>query len=365
MKCGAVKQLIVCLLSLWLFVSLGSEAGTHLGLPSVPFVDAEDIPAKAELGRMLFFDQRLSANGRVSCVSCHVPEFAFTDGRARSRGINDSVEGTRNAPSLLNLAWQGSFFWDGRVPTLESQVLEPLFSPVEHGLSGSEDLLKRIRQYKSYEDGFSAAFSVLPHQISQHHVASALATYLRGLVSADSRADRYMYGADSSALTRTEIEGLNLFVGRAGCATCHKVDTEAALYTDNQFHALPVSFAQFPNKLPIVIERISNASEVELAMMIQTDPEVAALGRFAVTKVPAHIGAFRTPSLRNVAVTAPYMHDGSIGSLESAVEQEIYYRGLVDGRPLILTLEEKLALVDFLKALTGFVPDNNYQNHAN
>jgi cytochrome c peroxidase len=342
-------------------VILGSMAAAQaagrtqamLGLPPVPIPsDNPQTPEKVALGRALFEDKRLSADGKVSCSTCHQAELAFTDGRAVAQGV-EQRGGTRNSPTLINSAYLHPLFWDGRRGTLEEQAADPLINPVEHALANHDELLARVRADAKYTAGFRAVFGVAPEAIGTEHVVKALAAFERTLVAGDSPFDRFQYGGDVSALSVAQIRGLGLFTGRAGCAACHTIDKDSALLTDNQFHTIGIGQAEVQSGLAGKAMRLVHLSPSERDRSITSDPEVAALGRFAVTLKPGDVGRFRTPTLRNVALTPPYMHDGSVPTLAEAVEREVYYRGLEAGRPLVLTPQEKQDLVAFLEALTS------------
>lgn len=324
-----------------------------LGLPSLSIPqDNPQTPEKVALGRALFDDKRLSADGTVSCSTCHQPDRAFTDGRTVAQGAGHRT-GTRNTPTLINSACLTSLFWDGRRESLEAQAADPLVNPVEHALKSHDEILVRVRTDATYGAGFRAAFGVAPESIGIEHVLKALAAFERTLVAGDSPFDRYRYGGVPSALSIAQVRGLGLFTGRARCATCHTIGTEHALLTDQEFHTIGIGQARIQSGLADRATRLVRLSRAELDRSIMSDPDVAALGRFAVTLKPGDIGRFRTPSLRNVALTAPYMHDGSVPTLAEAVEREVYYRGLESGRPLVLTPREKADLVAFLEALTS------------
>jgi cytochrome c peroxidase len=324
-----------------------------LGLPPVPIPrDNPQTPEKVALGRALFDDKRLSADGQVSCSTCHQPDRAFTDGRVLAQGVRQQ-NGTRNAPTLINSAYLTSLFWDGRRGSLEEQAGDPLVNPVEHGLDSHEELLARVRADAAYAAGFRAAFDAAPEAIRLEHVVKALAAFQRTLVAGDSPFDRYRYGGDPGALSDAQVRGLGLFAGRAGCTACHTIGKEDALLTDNAFHTIGIGQERAQPRLADRTMRLVRLSPSERDRSITSDPEIADLGRFAVTLKPADIGRFRTPTLRNVALTAPYMHDGSVPTLGEAVAREVYYRGLESGRPLVLTPQEKADLVAFLEALTS------------
>jgi cytochrome c peroxidase len=339
-------------------ISSDNIAESRLGLPPIPDEGNSDSNRKViSLGKRLFFDSRLSADGKVSCGKCHLPSLAFTDGRARSLGYRNQV-GTRNAPSLLNVVYQKSLFWDGRTADLESQVSAPLTNPVEHALTSASDVLNVIGSDPSYVKTFAGAFKVDSHGIDTGMVAQALSAYERSLLSGGSAFDHYRYGHDSDALSPEAARGLAIFRNRAQCVTCHAIGDSSALFTDGEFHMSPLRLpAEVGSHLGSLTKKVLAAKESniprELERLIATDSDVAALGRFIVTLSPADIGKFKTPSLRNVALTAPYMHDGSIKTLEEAVELELYGRGNTLNYPIALTANEKLDLISFLHALTS------------
>ena len=308
------------------------------------------------LGEQLFSDPRLSADGQVSCATCHRPEHAFSDGLPVAAGTT-GLHGTRNTPSLLDVAQQRSLFWDGRRPSLESQSLDPLLNPVEHGLRNDADLLARVRADERYAKAFHTLWGVDREGITPQHVAQALAAYERTLVSTATPFDRFRAG-DVAALPLPARRGWQLFSDRAQCTRCHAVEGDRPLFTDHQFHSLAVGLRRIERKLPALTERLvqwrSEGRPVDHVLL--NDADIATLGRFVFTLAPADIGKFKTPALRNVALTAPYMHDGSVATLTDAVELELYYRGTQDGRPLILTPSEREDLVAFLKALTSDAP---------
>lgn len=346
----------------WVYVLVGlltavvaaeSRSGeiSRLGLPA-PASAAFTTSNAASLGRRLFFDARLSSNASISCASCHQPDKAFSDAKPVAVGIRGR-EGTRNTPSVINAALHESQFWDGRRRSLEEQVLDPFVNPAEHGLANHEELLSLLGEIEDYRAEFRKAFDASADAITLRAVAQALTEFVRSLLAGDSAFDRYAYGGDSAALQEPAKRGLALFQGRAQCATCHSIGERDAAFTDNRFHNIGVGLKAVSPKLAGLARRIARTSKEELDSLLGTDSDVAALGRFVVTKDPADIGKFRTPTLRNVALTAPYMHDGGIATLEEAVDHELYYRGQSMGRPVILTPSEKADLVAFLRALTS------------
>lgn len=276
---------------------------------------------RVALGARLFVDPLLSVDRSVSCSSCHRPAHAFSDSIPFSRGAHGRA-GKRNAPSILNVVYRSSFFWDGRANSLEEQVLQPIQDSLEMDLSLAE-LETRVRASASYSRAFRRAFG---EDVSAQNIARALSSYLRTLRSGNAAIDGFKNG-DTTALSPVARRGIDLFVGKAHCAACHLGPN----LSDGDFHSTGVAFRGDTLRDP---------------------------GRFAVTGRAEDRGLFKTPSLRNVAVTAPYMHDGSVRTLEEVVE--FYDAGgrrnpnldpLV--RPIHLAPDEKRALVEFLRGLTG------------
>jgi cytochrome c peroxidase len=318
-------------------------------------VDAKAVAASA-LGEMLFSDPRLSADGRVACATCHQPERGFADGRPQAIGFAGQ-RGTRNTPSLLDVGRQRSLFWDGRRAALEDQALDPLLNEREHGLRDEAELLARLRGDGRYAGLFAAAFGVPVGQATARQVGEALAAYERTLVSVPAPVDRFLDG-DRGALSEAARRGWVIFDQAAHCTRCHPATArpgEPALFTDHGFHALGVGLRRIERALPQLTQRLValRAAGRPLGREVLLDADLAELGRFAVTLDPRDLGAFKTPGLRNVARTAPYMHDGSVATLADAVDLEVYQRGATDARPLILTPAERADLIVFLEALTS------------
>jgi cytochrome c peroxidase len=303
----------------------------------------------------LFFDTALSANGQISCASCHRPEQVFSDGRPVGVGI-DGRAGTRNTPTLINAALHEAQFWDGRRLSLEEQTLDPFVNPAEHGLASHDSLLAILRKDASYRRDFLCASPAAADPVALDNVARALAAFVRSLAAGDSQFDRYFYGGERSALGESAARGVELFRGRAQCTACHIIGEREASFTDGRFHALGIGLERIAPKLGALAARVVRMPQAQVDALIAQDADVAALGRFLVSRDPADIGKFRTPSLRNVARTAPYMHDGSVATLEEAVDHELYYRGRLQGRPLVLTPGERADLVAFLRSLNSLAP---------
>jgi cytochrome c peroxidase len=270
----------------------------------------------------------------------------------RAKGIGGRT-GSRNTPTIINAAYLGSQFWDGRSSSLEAQAKQPFFNPVEHGLADEKKLLELTHQDDEYRTFFAEAFGVMGADISLDHVAKALAAYERTLAAGNTPFDKYEFLHDRAALSPSAQRGLELFKGRAGCATCHVIEKGHAIFSDHGFHRLGVGLKRLDSQLTELAIKVEKLSASELEAVRLTDADISELGRFLVTRNPADIGKFRTPGLRNVALTAPYMHDGSVSTLEEAIELELYYRGVAQGRPLILTPREKADLKEFLESLSS------------
>lgn len=315
--------------------------------------DASLLAQRIALGKQLFNDPSLSADGTVRCASCHMPERSYTDGRAVAIGVYGRA-GTRNTPSLLNIAAanEPAFFWDGRRTVLEQAVLDPLTNPVELGLHDQTQVMQRIAQNSAYRAAFAQAFPTRGDTFTLDEVGVALATYIRSLTPPKSAFDRYGHG-DRTALNPRAQLGLALFQGKAGCAECHRLEGASPAFTDHAYHRSGVGMDGIAANLPTLTQGVIARSLQGGAIgdRVATHTDEAQLGRFNVTLEPADIGLFRTPSLHGVSRTAPYMHDGSVPTLDDAIDREVYYRSLQAGRPLNLSVEERLDLAEFLRSL--------------
>lgn len=348
-----------------MLVSWPIESGGEtlpLGLPpvSVPPNNLQSAE-KIAIGKALFHDRRLSADGKVSCATCHKPDHAFTDGLPVAVGAYGR-KGTRNTPSLLNVAYLTSLFWDGRRTQLEEQAKDPFVNQREHGHADHNTVVRIVQGDDRYVEAFRRIFGVQTADIDMRHIGDAIASFERSLLSGNSPFDRYFYGSNKQAMSPQAVHGLEVFQGRARCVTCHTIGAREALFTDNQFHRIGVGFDRIVPRLGALAKKITDTPAAELDALVVGDPEISALGRYVVTGRVADVAKFRTPSLRNVALTAPYMHDGSVATLQEAIEQEIYYRSAESGRPLVLTSEEKAALIAFLSALTTQAHPNSSTN---
>ena len=278
-------------------------------------------PAKIALGKKLFFDKRLSADGTVACATCHAPRFGFTDGQPVSTGIGGQ-QGGRSAPTVINRLFSKQQFWDGRAADLEDQALGPIQSPIEMG-NTLENVMATLEKLPGYVAAFKTAYG--DPQITPERIAQAIASFERTVLSGNSPFDRYAAGA-KQALSAAARRGLALFRGKTGCQFCHA----GFNFTDERYHNIGVG-------------------------MDKLKPDS---GRYTVTKQEADTGAFKTPTLRHIHATTPYMHDGSLKTLMAVVEY--YNKGGTPNphlskqiKPLNLTKQEKADLVAFLHALTG------------
>jgi len=350
---------------LWLVVPV--SVAESLGLPPVPVPsDNPQSPEKIALGDKLFHDTRFSATGEVSCATCHDRGKAFTDSPLTvSEGIN-KLTGTRNAPTVVNAAYMTSMFWDGREPDLEGQSGQPFLNPVEMALPDHQPILDIVRKDPDYVAAFKTVFGKSGDQVTMKEVKQAIASFERTLVSGDSPFDRYYFGGETDAMSAAAIRGLEVFLNRGRCVSCHTISQNYALFTDNRFHNLNVGFERIGKDVTELAIAFSAAkatgTDVDIAVL--TNKNTSELGRFAIDDQWTSMGSFKTPTLRNIEQTAPYMHDGSLKTLKDVVD--FYTNGgrvketdpvnaFQSGgiRPLDITGREKSDLVAFMKALTS------------
>jgi len=335
-----------------LIISSSVLADKNLGLPPLLVPDDNSQTAeKIALGQLLFNDKRFSADGSVSCASCHQADKAFTDGLPVAIGINRQ-RGTRNTPSVVNAAFYQTQFLDGRANSLEEQAFGPFVNPIEHGLANHQAIVDVIRQDANYIQQFSKVFHVSADAVTINHVVKAIAGFERTLIAGNSPFDRYYFGMDQSAISMSAARGSRIFRRKGNCLTCHEISLNNALFTDNRFYNIGVGFKQLT---PVLEALKAGKNPDDLAL---TDVQRSELGRFNVTKALADLGKFKTPTLRNIALTAPYMHDGSMKTLEEVIEH--YDKGgdknpFIDAKifPLHLTQQEKADLLAFMKSLTS------------
>jgi len=305
-----------------------------LGLPEVPV--PADNPVTAEtvaLGRKLFYEKKPSADNTLSCAQCHSPQLGFTDGRKHSTGVGGKT-GTRNAPTVINAAYSTAQFWDGRAASLELQAAGPIANPVEMNQPHDVSVAK-LSADPEYQKLFEKAFG--PGPITIGKVEKSIAGFERTVISGNSAFDKYQYGGDRTALSPSALRGLAVFKDKqkGNCVTCHTISEKYALFTDGKYHNIGVG--------------VNSEGEI-------TDP-----GRYAESKAELDRGAFKTPSLRNVGLSAPYMHDGSLKTLKDVVD---FYAGGGNSNPNLdkeikerkLTGQEREDLIEFLESLSGDIP---------
>ena len=332
-----------------------------LGLPPVP-VPAENplTTKKILLGRKLFFDRRLSINNTFSCAMCHIPEQGFTNNELETAVGVEGRSGKRNTPTVYNVAYFGKIFHDGRESTLEQQVWAPFLARNEMANPSIGYVINKIRAIDEYDSLFEEAFD--GRGPTMETIGMALASYQRTLNAADSPFDRWYYGKEKNAVSDQVKRGFKLFAGKGACSACHLVQKEYALFTDDQLHNTGLGYE-------VSMAPDSGTTRVQLAPGIFTELENSViesvsrgkendLGLYEVTEDPNDRWKFRTPSLRNVALTAPYMHNGSFHTLREVID--FYNEGGIPNellspliRPLNLTESEIGDLLAFLQSLTG------------
>jgi cytochrome c peroxidase len=331
-----------------------------LGLP--PMEVPADAPVTAEtlaLGRRLFFDRRLSLNGTFSCAMCHVPEQGFASNELQTAVGIEGRTVRRNTPSLYNVGYFPILFHDGRETRLKHQVWGPLLAANEMGNPSIASVVEKLRRLPEYEGKFEIAFGGGP---DMETVGKALASYERALTCGDSPFDRWYYGGAPAAVGDAVKRGFAVFTGKGGCAGCHPVGPEDALFSDGGLHNTGIGYRASMGRKPPK-RRIQVAPGVSLDVAGEligkvSEPRPSDLGRYEITQDPDDRWKYKTPSLRNLTLTAPYMHDGSIPTLAAVVafyDQGGVENPLLDPRigPLGLSAQERADLVAFLEALTG------------
>jgi cytochrome c peroxidase len=330
-----------------------------LGLPSLP-PSALASPERIELGRELFFDRRLSFNSTLSCGMCHIEGQAFASTQSSTAVGFEGKSLRRNAPSLLNVVYQKSLFHDGRELELSQQVWLPFLAHDEMANPSISSLIERIRGLSDYDGKFEKAFAGRPP--SMETIGEALAAYERTLLSGNSRFDQWYFGKVESALSAPEKRGFAIFVGKGKCATCHLIGEKSALFTDHKFHNTGIGYRATMGR-DLTARRVQVAPDDFITIndeLIRSVKERLQndVGRFEITLNPEDRWAYKTPSLRDVSKTQPYMHDGSLFTLEEVVAY--YNRGGVPHSgldesisPLNLSKEDEADLVAFLKSLDG------------
>jgi cytochrome c peroxidase len=314
----------------------------------------EPTKEKVALGEKLFNEKRLSADDTISCATCHDEKLGFADGKPQAVGIRDQ-RGQRNSPTVANALFLGTQFWDGRASMLEDQAKLPILNPIEMGMKTPDEVVAKVRAIPEYAQAFQKVYG---REVTYDDLADAIAAFERTLVVADSPFDRFLAG-DPKAISASARRGWSLFNGKGRCNTCHAFDAASPLFTDQRFHNIGIAahkqdFVQLARE-GLKIVRTGDAQQIdELAL----ETKFSELGRFLVTKQQNDIGGFKTSPLRNVGVTAPYMHDGSLATLWDVMDH--YNTGgepnpFLDGgmQRLGLTEREIDDVVAFMFALTG------------
>ncbi|MGE0822147.1 MAG: cytochrome-c peroxidase [Candidatus Binatia bacterium] len=322
-------------------------------------------PERVELGRKLYFETRLSADGTVACATCHDVSRGFTDQRSVSEGIRDQL-GKRNAPTTMNALLLATQFLDGRSPTLEEQAKLPPINPIEMGQPTPEAVVKTIVDDQEYKELFQQAYGKDPNY---EDMARAIAAFERTLVFLDAPFDRFLAG-ETDAISEQAKRGWALFNGKARCVTCHMINTANPMGTNHKFHNIGVAarHQDFERLAREAVQALQKEDGVEAVDRLALQTDLSELGRFLVTKNRADIGTFKTLHLRNIGLTFPYMHDGSMQTLWDVMDH--YNKGgepnpFLDGgiEPLALTEAEIDDMVEFMFTLTDerFAEENNQQ----
>ncbi len=322
-------------------------------------------PERVALGRKLYFDKRLSADGTVSCATCHDVTRGFTDQLKVSEGIKDQL-GRRNAPTTLNVTLLQTVFLDGRSPTLEHQAKLPIVNPIEMGMTDGQAAVDAIKDDTEYKAAFQKAYG---RSVNYDDIGRAIATFERTLVFVDSPFRRFLNG-DEDAISAEAEEGWELYNEKGRCMTCHPMNPSNPLGTDNRFHNVGVSarHQDFEGLAKRALKAMEEDPSEQKLDELALSTDMSELGRFMVTKNRSDIGTFRTPLLLNIGITPPYMHDGTVETLWDVMDH--YNKGgeanlFLDGgmEPLALTEEEINSIVAFLFSLTDvrFAEENRRQ----
>jgi cytochrome c peroxidase len=332
-----------------------------LGLPAVPVpADNPVTAAKVKLGRKLFYDRRLSLNDTMSCAMCHVPEQGFANNELALAVGLEGRSVRRNSPTLYNVAYVERLFHDGRETSLEQQAWIPLLMRNEMANPAIGAVINKLRSMSDYDGLFEAAFD--GRGPGMETIGAALASYQRTLISANSPFDRWFYDQQEDALNSQAQRGYQLFSGKALCSTCHLIGEKSALFTDHKLHNTGVgwhaSMAPTPKEQRVLVAPGIYATVTAAKIAMVGHPEMGDVGLYEITQNPNDRWRYKTPGLRNVALTAPYMHDGSLLTLADVVAQ--YNQGGYSNeglspliQPLDLNAAEQAELVAFLESLTG------------
>ena len=356
----AVRSFIHALLGAFLNaagVHASDAANSTLGLPPIVIpADNPITPEKVALGKKLFMDRRLSPNNTLSCAMCHVPEQAFTQNELATSVGFEGKSLRRNAPTLLNVALNDSFQRDGAKASLETQVWGPLLAHNEMANGAVVAVVTRINSLTDYQGLFERAFA--GKSAGEITIGQAIASYERTLLAGDSRFDRWFFGAEANALSADEQAGFRVFMA-SNCNACHRLDERAASFTDNGFHNTGSHAAQQRKSLRPISVQLAPGVSIEVdpdALAAVSEPQMRDDGRFEVSRDVRDLHAFKTPSLRNVALTAPYMHDGSIATLEGVIDFYALDFTAQAEQPIAVagwSAREKSDLVAFLRSLNA------------
>lgn len=317
--------------------------------------DNPSTPEKLALGTLLFNDKRLSADNSTSCATCHDADKGFTDRLPTSKGLRDQI-GKRNAPTVLNAMFLDTQFLDGRARNLEAQAKMPIVNPIEMGIKDGKTIVAMVTAIPEYKAAFQKAFG---RPVNYDDIGRAIAVFERTIVSGEAPVDRYVRG-DENALSAAEKRGWSLFNGKGRCNSCHAYNPSYPFFTDNLFHNIGIAAhkADFENLAMRGDKSVQKGDPAEIdRMALQT--EFSELGRFLVTKNRSDIGAFKTNTLRDIALTSPYMHDGSLATLWDVVDH--YNKGgvpnaFLDGGITRLGLTEP-EIDDLVAVLAAFTSD--------
>ncbi len=331
-----------------------------LGLPALDAATRAGLSAeKIALGRKLFFDRRLSLNDTFSCAMCHVPEQGFTSNEMKTSVGVEGRSVRRNAPTLYNTAYPQLLFHDGREFQLEEQIWAPLLAHNEMANPSVGYVLQKIRALPDYQGQFEAIYQ---RDVSMQNLGDAFAAYQRALLSADSAFDRWYYGKEENALSTRAKQGFRLFTGKAGCAVCHSITETHAVFSDDKLHNTGIGYQNSmgirPAKRKVALAPGVFVDVEQRLIDTFSEPAPKDLGLYEITQNPADRWKYKTPGLRNIALTAPYMHDGTFSTLHDVVD--FYNQGGIANpglspliKPLDLDATEVDALVTFMNALTG------------
>ena len=317
--------------------------------------DNPSTPEKIELGKQLFNDKRLSADDSTSCATCHDADKGFTDRLQTSKGIRDQI-GKRNAPTVLNAVFLDSQFLDGRAKSLEDQAKMPPVNPIEMGMKDGKEIAAKVSAIPEYKATFQKVFG---RPVNYDDIGRAIAAFERTVVSGDAPIDRFVRG-DASALSPAEQRGWSLFNGKGRCNSCHAFNPSYPFFTDNLFHNIGIAArrSNFDDLARRADKAVQKGIPAEIDRMA-LNSEFSELGRFLVTKNRSDIGAFKTNSLREIVLTSPYMHDGSLATLWDVVDH--YNKGgepnaFLDGGITRLGLSEQ-EIDDLVAVLAAFTSD--------